>query len=144
MCQMKSPVIFPIHQRVFNQGLISFFSIAFARSCGIWTLQPPSPRAYLPRSLTVHFDLPSGGSEQAIRVNFASILLSIFGGAPLRAFSCNANSKPPSQYLFLIRFDVDLLTFNAHAISSSSRPSFDKSSILARVRLLAEDLPRRR
>ena len=90
------------------------------------------------RSLTVHFDLPSGGSEQARRVNCASILPSILGGAPLRAFSCSAKSKPPSQYLFLIRLTVDLLTFNASAIVSSSHPSSAKRSILARVRLLAE------
>jgi hypothetical protein len=96
------------------------------------------------RSLRVHFDLPSGGSEQARRVNCASTLLSIFGGAPLRDFSCNAKSRPPSQYLFLIRFAVDLLTFSVSAISVSGRPSSAKSIILARVRLRAEDLPRRR
>jgi len=96
------------------------------------------------RSLSVHFDLPSGGSEQARRVNCASIRPSILEGAPLRALSYNVNSRPPSQYLFLIRFAVDLLTFNASAISTSGRPSSAKSSILARVRLLAEDLPRRR
>src|SRR5512136_2133757 len=96
------------------------------------------------RSLTVHFDLPTGGSEQARRVNCASILPSILGGAPLRAFSCSAESKPLSQYLVLIRLTVDLLTFNASAIVSSSHLSSAKRSILARVRLLAEDLPLRR
>ncbi len=96
------------------------------------------------KSLNVHLDLPSGGSEQARRVNWASNLPSILEWAPLRAFSRNANSRPPSQYLLLIRFSVDLLTFNASAISPSSRPSSAKSSILARVRLLAEDFPRRR
>ena len=96
------------------------------------------------RSLTVHFDLPSGGSEQARSVNCVSTRPSILGGAPLRAFSCNAKSRPPSQYLVLIRLTVDLLTSNASIISSSSRPSSAKRSILARVRLLAEDLPLRR
>lgn len=96
------------------------------------------------RSLTVHFDLPSGGSEQARRVHCASILPSILEGAPLRAFSCSAKSKPPSQYLVLIRLAVDLLTFNASEIVSSSHSSSAKRSILARVRLLAEDLPLRR
>src|SRR5512137_2352765 len=96
------------------------------------------------RSLTVHLDLPSGGSEHARSVNCASILPSIVGGAPLRGFSYNAESRPPSQYLVLIRLTVDLLTFNTSVISSSSRPSSAKRSILARVKLLAEDLPLRR
>ena len=96
------------------------------------------------KSLAVHFDLPSGGSELARSVNWASILPSILGGAPRRAFSCKAKSRQPSQYLFLIRLAVDLLTFSVSIISSSLRPSSAKISILAQVRLLAEDFPHRR
>ena len=96
------------------------------------------------RSLKVHFDLPSGGSEQARRVNCASIFPSNVGGEPRRAFSCNAKSRSPSQYLFFIRLTVDLLTLNVSAISLSGRPSSARSNILAQVRLLAEAFPRRR
>lgn len=56
----------------------------------------------------------------------------------------NAESKPLSQYLVLMRFTVDLLTFNVSAISSLSRLSSAMSRILARVRLRADDLPLRR
>ncbi len=112
----------------------------------IWEMESTasSSMSLSARSLSVHFDLPSGGSEQARRVNWASTLPSIFGGAPLRGFSCNANSRPPSQYLFLIRLTVVLLTFKASTISSSDRPSSARSNILARVKLLADDFPRRR
>jgi len=65
-------------------------------------------------------------------------------GAPRRALSCNAKSRPSSQYLFLIRLTVDLLTFNASDISSSFLSSSAKSSILTRVKPLVEDLPLRR
>jgi len=81
---------------------------------------------------------------QARRVNWASTLPSIFGGAPLRFFSCNANFRPPMQYLFLIRFDCRPAYLRDSTISSSERPSSARSSILARVKLLADDFPRRR
>ena len=50
------------------------------------------------RSLTVHLGLPFGGSEHAKRVNCASIRPSILGGAPLRAFSYNAESKTAEDH----------------------------------------------
>ena len=78
------------------------------------------------RSLTVHLDLPSGGSEQARRVNGLLFShLSLEGHAT--RFSCYAKFRPPSQYLLLILLAVDLLTFSASEISLSSRPSSVKA-----------------
>jgi hypothetical protein len=109
----------------------------------IWEMESTasSSMSLSAKSLSVHFDLPSGGSEQARRVNSASTRPSNFGGAPLRGFSYNANSRPPSQYLFLILLTVGLLTFKASTITSSECPSSARRSILARVKLLADDFP---
>ncbi len=96
------------------------------------------------RSMRVHFNFPSGDSERARRVNCASTFPSNFEGASLRAFSCNAKSRSPLQYLFLIRLTVNLLTLNVLAISLSGRSSSARSNILARVKFFAEAFPRRR
>ena len=74
------------------------------------------------KSWSVHLDLPSGGLEQARMTNCALALPFIFGGAPLRGFSFNIESKPSRQYLFLIRATDDLLTPKASMISESERP----------------------
>lgn len=104
----------------------------------------PNSTTLSAKSSSVHLDLPSGGSEQARRVNCASTLPSIFVGAPQRGFSYIANSRPSVQYRFLIRHIVDLLTCNVFRISLSERPSLVMSSILARVKLLAGAIPFRR
>jgi hypothetical protein len=69
------------------------------------------------KSFRVQVDLPSGGFEQARRVTCASIVPSIFGGAPLLGFSFIAESNPSWQYFFLIRFTVGLVTFRTSTIS---------------------------
>src|SRR5512136_651597 len=83
----------------------------------------PSSTSLSANKFIVHLDLPSGGFEQARPVSLASTLVSIFGGAPLRGFSVNANSRPSSQYLFLILTTVVLLTFKAFTTSASDLPS---------------------
>ena len=83
------------------------------------------------RSLSAHFDLPSGNLEKARKVNRASVFPSNVGGVLLLAFSCNAKSRLPSQYLFRIQLTVDLLTLNVLAISLSGRTSSARSNILA-------------
>jgi hypothetical protein len=131
MCQMKSLVIFPMHQKVFNQGLIPFF---FNSLCTLmWKMESTTTisTSLSARSLRVHFDLLSGGSEQARKVNCASTFPSNFRVASLRVFSCNAKFRSPSQYLFLIRLTMDLLTLNVSDISLSGRPSSARSNILA-------------
>lgn len=93
------------------------------------------------KSLSVHRDLPPGGLEQAIVTTSAFALPSIFGGAPLRDFSFNADCRPSWQYLPLIRATVDLATCNDFEIWSSEYPSSAISSILARFKLLADAIP---
>lgn len=94
------------------------------------------------KSCRVQVDLPSGGSEQARSVTCASIVPSIFGGAPLLGFSFIAESRPSWQYRFLIRFTLGTVVFKTSAISLLEYLSSAMSNILARARLLADAFSR--
>jgi hypothetical protein len=91
------------------------------------------------RNLTVHFDFPSGVSEQARRANCASILPSILVERHCGLFHAVQNPNHSRNILFLFYLLLTYLILAFSAIALSSRPLSAGRSILARVRLLAED-----